>query len=434
MRNEVYVIILMLAVAAVYFSNITGFSVNESNINITIMERLNARIPYLRYNSTIGIGDLQVITGEMINTGSTDFIGKVDINIYYYNNSRLEPVANYYDAPAYYYPGMRKSFRSVFVPVINGTFYIEAKGTYDSRITQTWGAFFVYGYEGGTGVGNENENQTTTEPGSGTGAGGGGGGAGGGGGIEKNLVMKDAPKVSMTINYPKEINLHKKESYLTSIIVNNTAEIDLYQTKLQISFPYDISVNIYPKELFIIKRNETSSFFISFYVSENITEGKYPLNFEVANRYLSEQGQIALNVVSWDLTKDELEDMIRNYQLMIYDIQEKISIAGVRGYVVDDAQAKIDLAKANLTIAQEHFNNEDYNKTKIKLGETKNNIEDAAFSLANSMIVFYIYPVVFPIWIIILIIIAVIIILFMFFYYRKKKKQKPKMLRKSEEG
>ena len=349
MQRYVYLALLFaLAVAATFIVNKTGFVVNTTYVSIA--ERTEGKVTILVYNSSVMMGDVQNIYMEFMNTGTKNFTGTVGIKLYLYKNGRLNPLSEYLDVPYLLSPGRRRPFRTSYYPPENGTYYIRARAAYSTRVAETWGSFVVVPFS---------EQNQTAESGwetQGTNGTGGGGAVAVtitvGGGMVETTVIKEASQASMLLSYPREIVLHKNESYLASITVNNTGSIDLPDIKLHISGPSAISIGISPKQIFFLPPNETSSFLVSFYVPDTASEGEYRLVFDMASAYMRESGEILLKVVPWGITKEEVEDIVLNYGLLISDLWQKTASAEMKGFYVGEVKDAISRAEGNMSIAK----------------------------------------------------------------------------------
>ena len=97
--NKVFLIIFSLIIVLIFInpvSKITGFILGQAEGSIK--ESLLGKITGLDYKYSLNISEIQNISTEFTNIGSLPLTAKIEIAIYYYNETKLEPVAYYYDS------------------------------------------------------------------------------------------------------------------------------------------------------------------------------------------------------------------------------------------------------------------------------------------------------------------------------------------------
>jgi hypothetical protein len=387
---------------------ITGFS-TFNNIYVSIEEKIDGRItvdlqPYLE------IGKTQNIYAEFSNTGTTQVTAIIEEKIYFYDNGRLNLSAYYYDASVLVKPGMKRGFDTVFIPPQIGTYYVDTKASYSTKKVEVWNAFLVFYYL--------QPFPQPTLPSYGI-----------------TLPSAAAEESKLSLDYPKEVKLSHGESKLISITVKNTGKTPVHNLKLYVSTSNLLGININPKQVYGLELNKSTIFLISVEVPSDITDGKYPLGFEVMSDEINEQGAISLEISALSISiKDDVYQTILNYEYLITEIENDILSTSLKGFDVSLAQKSLDNAKINIQLAMDYYTSEDYDKARDKLVEVKRYLEDAVFQLANATLVVK-APAFFLVWIIIVvIIIAVLLVFFVYWWRKKKKKERPRLLRATTES
>lgn len=405
--NKVFLAIISLLIILIFSNfifNITGLSIG--NVDIGIKERLQGKITALDFKSAINITDVQSITTEFTNIGSLPLTERIEETIYFYNETKLSPVAYYYDSSAYLIPGMKRIYKTVFVPPYYGTYYIKARVSYDTKVTELWGVFSVVYYLPPI------QPIIVVVPPSGAGP--------------ITYITKEAGIPKLSVEYQKSYDLYPSQSLLISISAKNTGEISLYNLKLSTSTTSLIATEVNPKVLSSLRVNESAIFLISLTIPKDVPVGVYPFNFEIISDKVIEYGSISLNIVSKEIPiKDEVHQTILNYEYLVSELEKKISDAISEGLDITIAQRSFERAKLNLQRAKDYYNSEEYDKAKDKLDEVKRDFEDTVFQLANAQLRLYIAPAFSPFIIVILAILLAVIFLF---YLKTRKKKRPKLL------
>jgi len=433
------VAVLLVSACGIFFLKMSGFA--AGNISVGIAEKLNGRVT-LDCNSSVFVGDDVTIYAEFMNTGTSHVTGRIELKVYLYNRSRLDLLATYYDSYFSLNPGMRKGYRTTFVPDQNGTYYINAKVSYETRTAETWRAFTAsypseapYVPGNGTGTGNGTGNAT----GNATGyvlniTGGGGGGAGGGLTALTYITTVLGGTPGITLSYPNKITLHQGESTMINLRVNNTGDLAVHDVKMHTSIFFGIGLDVNPKVIPIIYPNQTYSFLISL-DSLNASEGDYTLSFDVMSDYASDTGSIAIKIVSWNMTAEEIEQIILNYRLIISDLKGEIFSASLKGFDTSDIKNRLDDTESMLDDAEKDLRFNKMDDAKKKLKGVKDDLEQIVLALANLTIILRAEPPLFTSTMLILLILLIIalVLLILILLRRKRKKKKPKLLQNTQE-
>jgi hypothetical protein len=411
--NKVFLIVISLLLIFTFshfIFSITGFEITGADVNIE--EKIQGMITALAFKPLISITEFQNITAEFTNIGSVPVTQRLEEIVYFYNETKLDPVAYYYDSSVYLAPGMKRAYKTVFTPPYYGTYYIKAKSYYETKITERWGVFSVVYYA------TPLPPIVVVVPPS------------GGGPI--TYVINEAGVPRLSLEYQKKYDLYPGQSLLISVTAKNTGETELLDLKLSTSISNLINIEVNPKVLPELKVNNSNIFLISLDIPKDIPTGEYPLSFELISDKTMESGSITLNITSREVSiKDEVHQTILNYEYLLNDLEKKISDATSEGLDVSLAQKSFDNAKEGLDKAKEYYDLEEYDKAKEKLDEVKKDFEDIVFQLANAQLKLYIAPAFSPYPIILF---AIIIgIIFLFIIRRRRGKKRPKLLREISE-
>jgi hypothetical protein len=411
--NKVFLLIVSLLTIFIFSNfvfNITGLSLGSADVNIK--DNLVGRITGLYYLPVINITNTQTISTEFTNIGSLPMTARIEEIIYYYNTTKLDPIAYYYDSSVNLMPGMKRFFRTFFMPPNYGSYYIKIRVPYDTKVTETWGFFSVVYYP------------PTLEP---------------------IIVVISPPAAGVTTYIPKELGIpriytdYQKEydmypgqSTLISISVRNVGEVSLYNLRLTTSTTSLITTDVNPKVLSSLRLNASTLFFISVNIPKDIPTGDYPLNFELISDKITEYGAISLNVTSFEVSiKDDVYKTILNFEYLLNDLERMISDAIAEGLDVKLAQKSFERARENLERARELYDSEDYEGARDMLDEVKKDFEDIVFQLAHAKLKLQVAPAFSPFIIIILAILLAII--FLFILRRRRKEKRPKLLKEISE-
>ena len=410
MRKAYLAIILLLLIAIFLvrdFLSEIGFGI-LSMLNVSIQEKISGKL-LLSYQPSIEIGNQQNIYAEFINTGTSQVTEKIEVRVYGYVNGTLKPLAYYYDISVPLAVGMRRGFKSVFVPPNTGLYYIQAKASYDTKVVEVWGSFSVY-YPQAQVIPIYVPAPPAAAP---------------------PAAVVGAPELAL--EYPDLIKFYVGEKKLINISVKNVGTAAAHNLKLYISTSSLIDVSIYPKQFSALNPNETLIFVISIGIPSTMQEGIYPLEFEVVNdEGIKKTGEISLQVTSIPPPEEEeVSQKILNYEFLISEIQQQINSAFLQGYDVSLANKTLSLAKASLENAKDYLELKRIKDAKKELIEVEKNIQDAALQLASATLYLYKPPAI--LWWLILLIILAIALAILAYWYWKRRKRRPKLLQRVEE-
>lgn len=422
MRRFFLIIISVLLVISFAFlyrflpGVITGLMVGGKT-TVGVVEKLKGQITALVFQENIDLGEIQKITIELSNVGSVSFIGRIEVRIYWNNETgKLQEMAYYYDSQAELNPSMKRIYGVSFLPPNPGLYYIKVRVPYDTKVIERWGAFLVI--------------YTPPPP-------------------PVQIIYPSPPPVTylppvveeigipkLSLEYPKTIRITQGETKLFSILVKNIGEVSLNNLRLSISTTNLIKIEINPKQVFSLPKNESAIFLISIQVPETTPEGKYPFDFEVLSEKIKEGANIELEIVSiLPPLKEEVYQTILNYEYIILEIQNEIDSAALRGIDIRIPLNTLNKARISLETARKYYEQEKYEDTKKELEETKKYLEDAVFQLASVSIIVYL-PAFAPLFIVLIAIIIAIVFLILLVILRKgkekKKKKRPKLLKAIE--
>jgi hypothetical protein len=388
----------------------TGFALT-AGADVSIKEKMEGRVT-LDFKSAINIGEMQSITAEFTNTGTVTVTSRIEVTVYFYNQTRLEPIAFYYDSYAQLAPGMKKSFNADFSPPYFGTYYIKARVPYDTKVTEVWGVFsiivnvtlpppiIIY-------VPPETQGPWTYQ-----------------------TVEAGIPRLSS--EYQKKYDLYPGQSQLININTKNIGQVTLYDLKLSTSTTSLIKTDVNPKVISVLRVNASNIFLISLEIPLDMSSGTYPLEFEIISDKITDTGTITLNITSVEVSiKDDVYQIILNYDYLITELENKISDAKTEGVDVTDAEISFERAKLGLQAAKDLYNSGDYEGARSRLDTIKKDFEDVVFRLAHAQLKLYVAPAFSPF--LILVVIILLGIIFLFYSRRKRKEKRPKLLTEAVE-
>jgi hypothetical protein len=406
--DKVFLIIISLIVVLIFInpvSKITGLILEEAEVSIK--ESLVGKITGLDFKSVLNISEVQTITAEFTNIGSLTLTSKIEITIYYYNGTRLDPIAYYYDSYVQLKPGLKRSYKTAFMPPYYGTYYIKVRVPYDTKVTELWGSFSVTFFFPPV------PPIIIVVPPAGEGT------------VTYKIIEAGIPR--LTAEYQKNYDLNPGQSILISVNATNTGQVSLLNLRFSTSTTSLIETEINPKTLMILRPNTSSLFLLSVTIPKDTPLGVYPLNFEIICDKTIETGTISLNITSVEISiKDDVYQTILNYDYLISELEKKISDAISEGIDVTNAERSLERAKLGIQIAKEHFYAGNYEDARDRLDEIKKDFEDVVFQLANAQLKFYAAPAFSPF----LIIIIAILLAIIFLYLRSRKKEKrPRLLK-----
>ncbi len=395
-------LLLILLFSAHLLSVTTGLLAGE--VNISIQQVTDGEITMFVYEPVLLPGQNQTILVEFTNTGTTNYTAMIEENIYFYDNNKLNLTKEFFDTAVPLHPGMRRSFTTYYMPPNIGTYYIQIKAHYSTRIERVWGAFAVV----------TETHYEEPSP---------------GGPAQVPVIVQGVP--AMSLEYPDTVKVFQNQSRIINITVNNIGEADLFHLRLYVSATEDIEIDVSPKEIYSLSVNYSTMFLVMVYIPEDLPLGQYLLNLEVVSDKRRESGELTLDVLPV-MTIEDIYDRLLNYEYLILLIETDIISASLRGFDVTLAEQSLDSAKRNLQDARDHYNLEEYDLAIKELGDTERDIMEAVFQLHHAMFVLYGISIQLSLFIVILL--AIIIIILLYIYLRRKRKEKrPKLLREVSE-
>jgi len=415
--DKIFLISIFSIIAAflMFYYNLGGIT-GFVGADVAIKSRTDGTI-LLDYNYTVQLTTSQNITAEFINTGSTNYTARIEITIYYYNNTtaNLDELATYYDTYVFLNPGERQSFKTSFLPIRTGYYYIKVRVSYGSKVGEQWGSFYVFWYYERT---REIIHVITSI---------------GGGTIP---AQTEFGITGLELRYKDEIDLYPGQEILLGVTLNNTGTINLHNIKFYSSVTEYIDFEVNPKEIYELGFGEYNIFLISLKLSEDIPEGEYDFFFEVLCLETKRTGNIELNVTSLakPSLRDEIYETILNYEYLITELDYEIYLTSSKGFNTSRAEIYLDNAKKNLQKAREYFDKEEYEDAKDFLDRVKRDLENVVFELAAITFRVYVYPAYSPFLILILLLMILIgVIIAIYLYKKKRKKKKPKIIKEFTE-
>jgi hypothetical protein len=412
MRKAHFAIILLLLIAIFLARNLLskiGFGV-LSMLNVSIKEKISGKL-LLAYQPSIEIGNQQNIYTEFINTGTNPVTEKIEVRVYGYVNGTLKPLAYYYDISVPLAVGMRRGFKSVFVPPSTGLYYIQAKASYDTRVVEVWGAFSVY-YPPAQVIPIYVPVPAPAPP---------------------VVVPPVVGAPELALEYPDAVKFYAGEKKLINISVKNVGTAAAHNLKLYISTSSLIDIEVHPKQFPVLDLNKTLIFVVSIGIPSEMQEGIYPLDFEVMNdEGIKKAGKISIQVMLVPPPEEEeIYQKILNYEFLISEIQREINSAFLQGYDVSLANKSLSLARISIEKAKDYLKLKKMKEARKELENVEKNIKDAALQLASALLYIYRPPAI--LWWLIILIISAIAIGILIYFYMKRKRRRPKLLQRIEE-
>ena len=403
---ERYILIfILLLVSILLFSKYSGYFVSPT-VSVSIEPKKEAKI-LLNYKPIIDIAERENITAEVVNTGSVSIYEELMVRIYFYNRS-LSPIAEYYDSPRNLLPGDRTAFFLVFVPNSTGTYFIQAKSTYDGKTTETWGRFdvIITPILQPVILSPEKIPQYVPTP-----------------------VFLAPPKLSIQI---KNITDAYQDSFvLIPVTLINNGERDAYEIRPYLSYPKSLEVSISPLYIKQLSPGENVTFLLNIKIPKDFQVGVYQLFFEASSNETKASKEFYLNVSSKpiDLTQDIYEKIL-SVEYMLSQARIRMSALEIRGIDVSKINSTLILAEIHLKKSKDYLSNKQFDESLYELNEASKLISDALIEMEVLMIVApKAYLNYFLIAIILIVILTIVLSIIL---YRKRKKKRPKLLRELE--
>lgn len=402
--NYFIVVFLSAILVILIFSRITGH-LTYSAFNVSVAERKEAKI-LLNYRHLIDISEKQNISAEFVNLGSVTIEEEMFIRIYYYNQS-LRPIGEYLDSLRILKPGERVSFRIVFVPDNVGTYYIQARGRYNGRTTETWGRFDVviyplYSYEV------QPPKQVEKK--------------------EPFIVYLSPPKLEIFLN--ETHRAYVGGEILIPLLVRNSGEREVFDLRFYISYPSGLEVSFFPPYVKLLEPNQTVAVLLKVFVPSSFLEGLYQLNLEAVSNETRVSRIINLNVTKMipDLS-EEYKEKILSLEILLSEIKKRIISLELRGYDVRLLSEKIALAEENLKNALSFIESLDWENSSKLIFSTTQIISEILLEIESMMLLTpKAYPRHFFVGLIVLVLTSFLVLLVLI-YWKKRRERRPKLLR-----
>jgi energy-converting hydrogenase Eha subunit C len=403
---ERYILIfILLLVSILLFSRYSGYFVSPT-VSVSIEPKKEAKI-LLNYKPIIDITERENITAEVVNTGSVSIYEELMVRIHFYNRS-LRPIAEYYDSPRNLLPGDRTAFFLVFVPNSTGTYFIQAKSTYDGKTTETWGRFDVIITPILQPVIMPPEKVPQYVP---------------------TPVFLAPPKLSIQI---KNITDAYQDSFvLIPVTLINNGERDAYEIRPYLSYPKSLEVSISPLYIKQLSPGENVTFLLNIKIPKDFQVGVYQLFFEASSNETKASKEFYLNVSSKpiDLTPDIYEKIL-SVEYMLSQARIRMSVLEIKGIDVSKINSTLILAEIHLKKSKDYLSNKQFDESFQELNEASKLISDALIEMEILMIIApKAYLNYFLIAIILIVILAIVLFIIL---YRRRKKKRPKLLRELE--
>ncbi len=382
--------------AIVYHDNI----ITEANGTMTVT---GDSLILLNMSGFVQIGNSQTITSQFINTAPVDVTSKTDITVYFFDNTSLKAIANYFDNSVVLGPAQGRTYTIVYTPNMTGLYYVKAKATYSTtKVTETWGAFNVH----------LPAPQVIVVP------------------PPASAPSPPLPVPRASLNYPQEVKFFQGDSTIFNITAKNTGEVTLTNLKLFVSTTSLINFSVNPKVIGNLPINNTAIFLVSVDVPEGTPAGTYAFDFVLSSDQVKDSRKILLKVSQAPPTSAErdtgLELKILNYKLLISEIEQEILAASLRGANVTAAAESLQKAKLGLRSARDYLDAGRPGDAEIILRAIRSNMEDAVMQLASSELTVKV-PAAVPYWILPVLLVSAMA--FFAYNYYKKRRQKPRLLR-----
>jgi hypothetical protein len=407
--DKVFLVSISLILLFIFSSLVlktTGFIIGDAEVGIK--DTVLGKITGVDYKTVINASEIQNITAEFTNIGSLPLTSRNEIYVYFYNNTKLDQIAYFYDSYVNLLPGQKRIFKASLTPPYYGTYYIKIRVPYESKVTEVWGAFSVAWI-----VPIPEPEIVIVPPGDGV------------------WTYEKGPGVPIiTAEYQKNYTLTSGQTVLININANNTGEVYLSSIRLSTSTTNLITTDVNPKVLNRLEPGESTVFLVSLKIPKDVPDGIYPLGFEILSDKARTSGSISLNITSAEKSiKDDVYNTILNYEYLINELENKISEADSKDQDVTLANKSFNSARKGLERAKDYYDSGSYEDARDKLDEVRQDIEDVVFQLANSELNLYVTPAFSPF--ILLIVLIILGIIFFIILRRRRSERKPRLLREA---
>lgn len=404
----VLLLLTLLALALSYKSLLRTIGLATlTGIDVTVEEQKSGRL-FLSFKVFLNLGESQEVYAEFTNTGTSAVVTKIEERVYNYNGT-MNSLAYYYDSTVSLGPGMRRGFRTVFIPSSADLYYLYVRAAYDGKKVETWAAFSVIAPQPPVII------VIPTPPGPAQPAGPAAAGAG-------------IPKLSLV--YPTKVKVYQGESTLINITAINVGDVALHNLRMYASTSELIDFDVNPKQVASLNANESTVFLISINVPSTTQLGTYPFDFDIIADETKESKKIELEVLPPKAPEaEDMRQLILNYQYLISEIEGQIVSTAQQGYDVSLANQSLNNAKASFEKAKNYYDFGNYLNAKKELDKVKKFLEDAVFQLASTTLYVRKYPAFAPLWVLLIFILIIVAVMVVSRRKKKKKEERPKLLR-----
>ena len=396
--NHVFVRNTILVISVLII--LTGFTFHP--VSVSIEGKMKGEISAFVFEPVANISQPESIYVEFLNSGTENYSVKIEIYVYYFDN-KLEEKAYYYDSSVNLFPGMRRSFSANYVPNEMGSYYIKARVSYGTKKIESWGVFYSTYQDYSPFIPAENQ----------------------------PIIIYVTQTPSLALDYPEYVQVLPGRDVMTNVKVKNIGNATLHEVKLHLSYTNLLDIDLSPKESYYLEPNETLIFLLDIHAQNQISQGVYPVDFELVTREVKDRGTINVNVSEYNESlKDYVKKSIQNYEYLLSELEMEIGQAKAKGQDVSAAQDSLDSARQNLEQAREYYDIGEYELAAGELEDVKEDLKDGMLKLAQAGFTVFVAPAFSPFWV--LIIIAIIATILFFILSRRKKDNKPKLLRATE--
>jgi len=398
-------IFILLLVSLLLLSKYSGYLI-FSTVNVSVEPKKEMKI-LINYQPVIDITERENITVEVVNTGSVEIYEELMVRIYFYNRT-LKPIAEYFDSPKILLPDERSPFYFVFVPSDVGAYFIQARGTYNGKLIETWRRFDVIIRPILQPVVLPPERVPSYIP---------------------APFFLAPPKLSI---YVKNLTDAFQDSFvLIPITLVNEGDRDAYEIKPYFSYPRALEVSISPIYIKQLSPRENITFLLKIKIPADFQPGIYQLLFEASSNETKASKEFYLNVFSKiiDLTSDIYEKIL-SVEYMLSQSRIRMNILEERGIDVTRVNSTLSLAEFHLKKAKDHLSKKQFDESLKEVEEAAKLISDALIEMETLMIIM---PKAYLNYLLLaIILLSIFAAIFFITLYRKRRIRKPKLLRELE--
>ncbi|MEM5797215.1 MAG: hypothetical protein QXD72_00040 [Candidatus Aenigmatarchaeota archaeon] len=352
-------------------------------VSLSVSENPQGVITSFTYPSSVTVNNPMDFSVSFKNVGNVNITGKIIIFI---KSSDLQTSAILPDDTFTLGIGETRIFNTTYTPTSGGNFFAFVIVTYDNKTAETNASFTV---------------NVPSAP------------------SPALSIVRSEEKKILTLEYPKYIKLNRGQSSLVQIFIRNDGNVDLNNLILSTT-DSGLALNITPTTLRVLSPNSSFIFLISVKVPREASAGMYLIDFILASDKITKKGEIKVEVEVQKI-EVEVEQTIKNYEFSIEKLFLEADKAAKEGRNTLLVIESLNQAKAELAIAKQLYESQDYIRAKEQLENVRIMIEQATVQLAQTVgprIIFVPIPFPRPE---ITVSVAGTIALSAYYYYRKKK-------------